>query len=372
MVEQPDQRTISRISLSRGRDRLIRRVYETASQVGDQFPYYADPSGKWIVTSDGDWCGGHWVGMLWIAYQHTGDVVLRELALRLTRRLAERVESRDMFRGVIHYYSAAMGADLLGDDELAEIAIRAAEGICSMYNPRARMIPLGHGAKIKGVPVSGEGIGAVDNAMVPLMVVWWAWQRTQRSEFAEVATAVAQQVCRWFIRPDGSTWQAAVFDPETGELLRKETVLGYSADSCWSRGQSWLLYGLGVAYLRSPRSALIENLRRVWKFYREHVSDDFVPYYDFTDPHIPEVSRDTSAAALAAAGLSLLSANYWDHSDDFRQHSQSIVNSLLNHYLTEGGRLQAGCFNFPGKVAPNNELIWGSFYLMETLDRLAE
>lgn len=362
-----------RLNFASGCDQMIHRVYETARQVGEQFPYYAEPSGKWIVTSDGDWCGGHWVGMLWIAYQRTGDVALRDLALRLTARLAERVDERDMFRGMIHYYSAAMGADLLGEERLAKIAVRAAEGICSMYNPRARMIPLGHGAKIKGAPVSGDDIGAVDNAMVPLMVVWWAWQRTQRSEFAEVATAVAEQVCRWFIRPDGSTWQTGVFDPKTGELLRRQTVLGYSAESCWSRGQSWLLYGLAIACLRSPRAHhLIHNLERVSNFYREHVPANFVPYYDFTDPRIPDVPLDTSAATLAAAALSLLNATSLDVSNNGRQLSESIVHSLLSQHMTVGGRLQAGCFNFPENVAPNNELIWGSFYLMETLHRFTQ
>ncbi len=350
--------------------RLIGRVYSTVRQVREQFPYYAEPSGEWVTTADGGWCGGHWVGMLWLAYRRPGDATLRDLALRLTHRLAGRVTARDMFRGVIHYYSAALGADLLGDEALAGIAVRAAEGICAMYNPKARMIPLGHEAQIKGAPVKGDGIGAVDNAMVPLMVVWWGWRRTGRAEFAEVATAVTDQVCHWFIRPDGSTWQAGTFDPETGRLTRRETVLGYSVDTCWARGQAWLLYGLLNGYVHVRRAEFLAEAERVWKFYTQRAPDDLVPFYDFTDPRIPRVPRDTSAASLAAAAWALLAGAGLLDSKAHRTTCKAIATSLINHYCTEEGRLLKGCFNFPGGVATNHELIWGSYYLMETLDYL--
>src|SRR5207245_1969971 len=56
-----------------GLDRVIGRIATVANEVGEQFPYCADRYGKWKTTSDGDWCGGHWVGMLWIAYRRTGE-----------------------------------------------------------------------------------------------------------------------------------------------------------------------------------------------------------------------------------------------------------------------------------------------------------
>lgn len=118
--------------------------------------------------------------------------------------------------GIIHYYSAALGSDLLGDEALAEMALRAAEGICDTFNAQAQMIPLGAEAQVKGTKVKGDEKGAVDNAMVPLMVVWWTWRRTGHPRFAEVAMTVAEQVCRWFIRSDGSTWQVGYSIPRPG------------------------------------------------------------------------------------------------------------------------------------------------------------
>ncbi len=49
-------------------DRMLMRVRDTAGRVGDGFPHWADPeSGQWTVTADGDWTGGFWVAMLWLA-----------------------------------------------------------------------------------------------------------------------------------------------------------------------------------------------------------------------------------------------------------------------------------------------------------------
>lgn len=363
--------TTGETPFSRGLASLIERTYETAKQVKDQFPFFADGSGTWVASLDGDWCGGYWVGMLWIAYRRTGDSYFRDLALRCTEQLAKRIQAIDMFRGLNLYYSAALGADLLQDEKLAGIALQAAEGICAMYNPRARMIPLGAEAQVRGTQVKGDEKGAVDNAMVPLMVVWWAWKRTNNSAFAEVATAVTEQVCRWFIREDGSTWHVGIFDAVTGQLLNRKGILCYSDDTCWSRGQSWLLYGLANGYRHAGNPSFLDSFRLVWAFFQQNVPDDFVPFYDFKDPRRPHVPRDTSAAALAAAGLLLLSQSGLADAAKFRLAAEAITTSLLNNYVTANGRLLHGCFDLPRSVATDNELIWGSYYLMELLDRLS-
>jgi len=44
---------------------IITRVDRTIERVGDEFPYYADPeTGEWVTTPNGDWCLGHWIGLL--------------------------------------------------------------------------------------------------------------------------------------------------------------------------------------------------------------------------------------------------------------------------------------------------------------------
>ena len=49
-------------------DRMLARAQDTAARVKEGFPHWADPeTGEWTTTPDGDWTGGHWIGMLWLA-----------------------------------------------------------------------------------------------------------------------------------------------------------------------------------------------------------------------------------------------------------------------------------------------------------------
>jgi len=60
-----------------------------------------------------------------------------------------------------------------------------------------------------------------------------------------------------------------------------------------------------------------------------------------------------------------------EDSAEFQSAGEAITMSLVNRYLAEDGRLLHGCFDLPRQAATDNELIWGSYYLMEALDHLA-
>ena len=71
--------------------RMLRRMADTARRVGPGFPHWADPeTGEWVTTPDGDWTGGYWIGMLWLAATATGDPRYRQWAAPLAERLAAK------------------------------------------------------------------------------------------------------------------------------------------------------------------------------------------------------------------------------------------------------------------------------------------
>ena len=50
-------------------DAIVDRVDSTQRDLGtESFPFVADlETGEWETTDAGNWCGGHWIGLLWIA-----------------------------------------------------------------------------------------------------------------------------------------------------------------------------------------------------------------------------------------------------------------------------------------------------------------
>src|SRR5262245_65435490 len=93
--------------------RMLARIDDTVTRVGDRFPHWADPeTGAWTTTADGDWTGGYWIGMLWLAATSTGLARYRSLAESFVGRLGDRVPAQTVFKSFPLYYGAALGAIL--------------------------------------------------------------------------------------------------------------------------------------------------------------------------------------------------------------------------------------------------------------------
>lgn len=113
----------------------------------------------------------------------------------------------------------------------------------------------------------------------------------------------------------------------------------------------------------------------------DNVPEDGVAFWDFADPGIPEVERDTSATTIAAASLLKLGKIVVE--DDlrarYRDAAEQTVRTLVERYLTPTGTndprvpgiLTEGCYNKHIDLATRNELIWSDYYLFEALQVLA-
>ncbi|MFD0372450.1 hypothetical protein [Streptomyces sp. NPDC127114] len=94
---------------------LLGRVGETAEQVGDRFPLYADPvHGRWTTTGRGSWTGGFWAGLLRLRARHTGSRTDHARATAATARLASWVGADTATRGLILWYGTALADEAEG------------------------------------------------------------------------------------------------------------------------------------------------------------------------------------------------------------------------------------------------------------------
>jgi unsaturated chondroitin disaccharide hydrolase len=100
-----------------------------------------------------------------------------------------------------------------------------------------------------------------------------------------------------------------------------------------------------------------------------------VTFNDYDDPRIPAAPRDTSAAAILAAAAIDLGRVTGD--ERFRVEGERILGALIREYLTpvgpaDGrppGMLLHGCYNLHTGEAPDDELVWGDYFLLEALLR---
>jgi unsaturated chondroitin disaccharide hydrolase len=371
----------------RARALLVERVRTTLEQVGDDFPYVADPStGVWQVTDDGNWCGGHWIGLLWIAHEVTGEDRFAAAARDATERMRAVLPADNMFYGMNNHYAGFRAYDVTGDDDYRAIGVDGAERTAGFFHEFARQVPLGtlaieapaenfRGPEDDDAGPSGARLGAVDAVYTALLVLWRAYEETGDPHYRDVAVSHADRHLDWYVRPDGSTWHHVEFDPETGDQVRAYNELAYSDETCWARGQGWCIAGLARAYRETKAERYRHALEHVVDYYVDQSPADLVPHWDFEHPDKPAVDRDTSAAALAAYGLTGLPDA--DETESLRGVGDRILDSLVTDYLTPRGdgedrprgMVLESCYNGPAGFATAHEHVWTDYYVLYALHR---
>lgn len=357
---------------------LVQRVLTTKDAVGDAWPYHADPQdGKWQVTEDGDWCGGHWAECLRIAAILLERDDLQAEALKRTERLRPYLERDDQFRGHRFYYSAARQYHMTGDKRLRTLALAAAYAVRSMAMRINGAMPIGTQVQVKSTTLASRSIVAIDNVHPNLQLDWWALKETGDDTFAHGARQHLETTRKDFIRPDGSTVEFIEYDPDTGRPLREFTLLGAHDQSCWSRGQAWAVAGYLRAWEELGDTEYLDLGRELFAYWKRNSSDTLIPPWDFMDPELQKnpdgVPLDTSAAAIVTEQLARiavnkhLSAKAPDLVADLRTMVEGLIGHLTDDSAGPAGRLLDGCFNQPRRFANRDELLWGNAYLMWTL-----
>ena len=348
--------------------RMLTRVDATLAQPAPGFPHYCDPAhGEWVRSPAGDWTGGFWSGMLWLAALRTGQRHYREEARAWASRLRPRAASHSVFKGFLFWYGAGIGDVLLDDDLARDLAAEGTAGLVRMYNSEARLIPLGTEAEeAADVGVNEANIDALPGTIALLY--------SRGSDAAEIGRNHLLRHIALCVRDDASVGQSATFDPRNGALVRRYTHKGIHADSTWGRAQAWAMIGLAQALARGE-AAVEADAVRIADWWLDHLPADGVAFWDFDDPAIPETQRDTSATAIAAAALLKLAALIPARRARYAAAAARSVDALIDGYLTpastddtrQAGILTAGCFDRRNGVATAHELIWGDYFLLEAL-----
>jgi unsaturated chondroitin disaccharide hydrolase len=207
--------------------------------------------------------------------------------------------------------------------------------------------------------------------MMQLGPLQWGAGNGGSSAWSGIAASHADTVTTNLVRLDGSTFQVADFNPNTGALMSRGTFSGYSDSSTWARGQAWGLYGFVQAYQTSGNPAFLMTAEDLANYFVDHLPSNFISPWDFDAPTPAPV--DTSAAAIAADGLIILStvAGTAVLRASYLQDAEDILGSLSSNYLDLNANGEAVLIDgFPGNGGTNTALIYGDYYFTEALLRL--
>ena len=323
------------------------------------FPHITE-NGKWVTTEDGYWTGGFWIGLLWYAYKITGDGKYKDDTYKWAKRLESRKNDRTFDLGFLFYPSSILGYEITKDEYLKETALEAANTLSTLFHEKAGFV-------YHDFTINGKKVGrTIIDVMMNLPLLWWAYDETGNKEYYDVAYRHTKRTIEEFIRDNYTTVHVIDFDLETGEIIRKITVQGYSDDSCWSRGQAWAIYGFTWAYKYTKDELFLKTVENLTGSFIKNLSEDYVPCWDFGASK-REV-KDSSAGAIASSAL--LDLSELSGKEEFKEVAINILNSLCNIYLSgknEDGILKHGCFHKPENMGVDESLIWGDYYFIEAI-----
>ena len=276
-------------------------------------------------TSPRNWTSGFWGGMNVLMYEKTGN----EDYLLTAKRSEELLDTAlSDFVGLYHdvgfMWHILSGAlyRITGDEKSKNRNLFAAASLMSRFVLGGNFIRAWNTARPEGEVANWTII----DCMMNLPILYWASDIIGDDRFKRVAMAHADNAIRCHIRADGSVAHIVEHDRETGDVYKFIAKnQGLNADSSWSRGQSWALYGFVLSYIHTGERRYLDASKRVANYFIANVCDDWLPRVDFRAPAEP-VYYDSTAGMCAACGLIELAKNLPE--DEGGYYANAAINLL--------------------------------------------
>lgn len=362
-------------AIGHARERLARAADSLDPARG--FPRYTEGrDGAWVQLPVTQWTSGFFPGSLWYLYELTGDPAMRARAARWTLAVESaktRTNTHDI--GFLLFTSFGNGYRLTGDPHYRDVILEGTRSVTTRFNPTVGAMKSWN---VENNPVWRTWPGGypviIDN-MMNLEMLWWAARQPGGdARWAEVAARHAATSMRAHVRDDASTAHVALFDPQTGALLKRVTWQGHADTSAWARGQAWAIYGFTVAYRETRAPAMLETARRTADWFVARLPEDRVPFWDFRAPDVPNTHRDASAAAVACSALFELADLVGGAAGAaYRREAERMLGSLATRYLTAGTGNAAVLAHSTGNKPSGGEIdvgmVYADYYFLEAIVR---
>ena len=323
-----------------------------------------------LVTVDAyDWTSGFFSGDLWLAYELTGDKALADAARKYTAQLYEIKDftgHHDL--GFMIYCSYGRQWANFQEPEVLQIIIDAANSLCTRFNPEI--------GQIRSWDFGEWNYPVIVDNLMNLEMLFFASKMTGDKKYYDVAVKHADTTLKNHFRPDGSSYHVVSYNND-GTIESKGTFQGFAHESSWARGQAWTVYGYTMCYRETGDEKYLAQAEHIANYIMNAVkTEDKIPYWDYHDTEIPNVSRDASAAAVTASALIELSTLTKDaeKGKSYLTYAEDILLSLSSpEYMASEGNgnflLKHSVSHKPLNSEVDVPLVYADYYYLEAAKR---
>jgi unsaturated chondroitin disaccharide hydrolase len=321
------------------------------------------------------WTSGFYPGVLWYAYNVTGNKKWKDEAIKRTEVFEDFkniTEHHDI--GFMMFPAYGNGYKIGDKKEYKDILLTSANSLSTRFNPNVGTIKSWSN---KMHPRWKQHITIIDN-MLNLELLFWSAKNGGNPKHYDIAVKHAETTMKNHFRDDYTSWHVLEYDSINGNVLNKHTKQGYADNSRWSRGQAWGIYGYTMVYKETGDKKFLDFAQKITDKYLSLLPEDMVPCWDFDVQNNPKEEKDASAAAIVASALLDLSSLVEKQEDQKRYYNAAIkiLKSLGSENYSAVGKADSFLLHSTGAKSLGHEidvaLIYADYYYIEALCRLKE
>ena len=316
------------------------------------------------------WTNGFWGGLMWLMYIGTGKE-----DYKITAEISEKTMDKafnymqDWYHDVGFMWHILSGVNyrLTGNADSKNRNLIAAMSLMSRYNVDGDYIRAWNG-KWYGEPNDGW---TIIDCLMNLPILYWASDIVGDKRFTKIAMRHADMALRDHVRADGSVNHIVVHADDEPKVLGVKKGQGYSETSCWSRGDSWALYGFILSYIHTKEQRYLDTAVKVADYFIKEVKKtDWLPKLDFCQPETP-MYYDSTAGAIAACGLIEI-AKVVDGGEKYLQAALNILQAMEKKWCDWTDKedsilLMGSAMYTQGQHMP---IIYGDYFFTEAILKL--
>ena len=330
-------------------------------------PRNSEPDGTLNLVPSKDWTSGFFPGNLWLIYQITGKENLKDAAIHFTNFLypvRKYKGTHDI--GFMMNCSYGNALRLAPNDTIKAVLIETADNLCSRFNPEIGCI--------RSWDFGEWNFPVIIDNMMNLDLLFNVSKLTGDNKYKDIAVKHAQTTMKNHFRPDYTSYHVVSYNND-GSVEVKQTHQGKNAESAWSRGQAWGVYGYTSCYRETQDVAFLQEAVHIADMIMERVkTDDLIPYWDYDAPAGEKTPRDASAAAITASAFLELSTFVPD-GKKYADYAETILKSLSGPgYLSAKGSNQGYVLMHSTGSLPHGSEIdvplnYADYYYLEAMKR---
>ena len=328
-------------------EQIFAKIKRNGHQFGGLLPQsHMRNDGTFRLSKGGNWIDGFYIGVFNLAYLLSGDPEFRQLAKSYDDFFALRIKNDpdintankflplDHDVGMIYLPSAGFGYTEEKSEFYRDMLVKAADVLMDRFNEKGGFIRAWDTWAWDTDPVFIEekkGKAIIDSLLnIPLL--FQVAKLTGDEKYYQVGLRHANTMADYIVRTDYSTYHTYNFDPVTGAPRCGKTEQGYSDESCWSRGQSWAIYGFALAYKYTKQSRFLELSQKCGEYFMQHLNSVDLPCWDFSAADQMFAPWDSSAALVCASGMLELYELTAD--EKYRENALRLLKAVERFCLT--------------------------------------